>query len=123
MADGDARGLYQVPGHRKSGGAHRRNRPLGHLVWQDWRGTAGLAAPARSYRQELNKIKSNEDRIKAAQQKAAQLKKKEDLTKKTIAGIQQDLEKASRQLDASNRRYEAAHRGRNTILGKIAQLG
>ncbi|HEY9840000.1 MAG TPA: peptidoglycan DD-metalloendopeptidase family protein [Candidatus Obscuribacterales bacterium] len=74
----------------------------------------GAAAPSKAQmpqvRRDMSKLKSNEDRIKAAHAKAQQLKKKEAKSIATIAEIQQDLEKASRQLDASNRRYEAAHR-------------
>ncbi len=71
---------------------------------------ASSAAPQPQVRNDLNKLKSNEDQIKQLRQKAEAVKKKEQKSIATIADIQQDLEKAARQLDASNRRYEAAHK-------------
>lgn len=71
---------------------------------------ASFAAPQPQVRNDLNKLKSNENQIKQLKQKAEAVKKKEQKSIATIADIQQDLEKAGRQLDASNRRYEAAHK-------------
>lgn len=74
---------------------------------------------ASSTRTKLNKLKQNEQRIKQLEQKTKAIKVKEKQTKETIADIQQNLEKASRDLDVSTRRYEAAHKEVEVITDQL----